>query len=635
MISLDLAPGKARPLGEPPGASAPVRIAAFDRKLLARLALRLAMALSLLLLAGMFGIAVVRAAYAGRIYPGVQVGETDTGGMHRDSAAALLNDRVAALDNSFITFTMGGTTWRPTLAELGVTVDIDASLDNAMAIGREGAARDRFSSAARLMRGSVSAPLVISLDESTLDRWFTSIDQQLGLPAANAALTIAGTSVTITPSQNGIGVDRTAARSAVVAAIATLHPITLPLPTIAQAAAIPAEALEPTRAAIATALSQAVSITYGDRQWTITADQFAPFVTVAEQPNAAGLYYDIDGPGLAQSLAAVIGGDLDQPARNAVLGWDGKLVALRASRDGRELQAGTLADLVAASMFGDHSPVVAPVKVTKPEIDSNNLAAYQITTKLGSGSSNYEGSNEGRATNIAVGADLLNGTLVPPHGVFSFNHSIGEITADKGYVEAKVIQGDRVGRDIGGGICQVSTTVFRAAFLGGFPLIEAWPHVYRLPFYEQDGWEPGLDASIAQPEGDPFGGGDFRFQNPSDGWLLIQAYTDGLRVYVDIYGPDLGYTVDITGPIESDPIPIPRDIEVVDYDLPAGWIELTELPEEGLETRYIRTVYAPDGSVVVSDDYFSRFAARGNVYRVSPDMVGQSPAGGYQGDPQT
>ncbi len=117
-----------------------------------------------------------------------------------------------------------------------------------------------------------------------------------------------------------------------------------------------------------------------------------------------------------------------------------------------------------------------------------------------------------------------------------------------GSSKSNVVDGERIGRDIGGGICQVSTTVFRAAFKAGLPITEWHPHRYRMSFYEQDDWPPGLDASILQPEGNPFGGGDFQFDNPSDSYLLIESYVDGPRVVIVLYGPELDYTVESPAP---------------------------------------------------------------------------------------
>jgi vancomycin resistance protein YoaR len=156
------------------------------------------------------------------------------------------------------------------------------------------------------------------------------------------------------------------------------------------------------------------------------------------------------------------------------------------------------------------------------------------------------------------------------------------------------------------------------------PIVEGWPHRWRLGFYEMDDWTPGLDASIMQPEGDPFGGGDFRFENPSDSWMLVESYVEWPRVFVILYGADLGYTVDISDPDFGETTPPLQPSEVVDPKLPAGTVQQTEWAAPGLDVNYYRTVYDRDGNTVLSDDWPTSFYARGDVYKVSPDMQGRS-----------
>jgi len=335
----------------------------------------------------------------------------------------------------------------------------------------------------------------------------------------------------------------------------------------------------------------------------------------------------LDRKALAKYLSSLLSDEVNSQPVDAIVGWNGeKVVSVEQSVDGAKLKPSTLAEDVATSFFGDHQAVEIPVAVVKPDIDSKNLAALGITTRLAVGTSNFEGSDDGRATNIIVGANLLNGTLIPPQTSFSFNHSVGVIDEDSGFVESNVVDGERIGRDIGGGICQVSTTVFRAAFEAGLPIEEWNPHRYRMGFYELDDWDPGLDASILQPEGDPFSGGDLIFHNPTDSWMLMEAYTDGPRVVIILYGADLGYTVNVTGPIFGDTYQPTEDVEVIKDDLPAGTIQQSEYQQEGIDVSFVRQVLDRDGNEISNDEFFSHFYPRGNVYQVSPDMAGQSPA---------
>jgi vancomycin resistance protein YoaR len=161
------------------------------------------------------------------------------------------------------------------------------------------------------------------------------------------------------------------------------------------------------------------------------------------------------------------------------------------------------------------------------------------------------------------------------------------------------------------------------------PIGEWWPHLYRLSFYEYDGWTAGLDASILQ-SGPREQWGDFTFTNPTDGHLLIEAYVDeeNQTDVVVIYGPDTGWNVEVSEPRTGDPIlgADQPDIEVVDEALaPGTWIQ-SEYRQDGLEISYVRTVTDRDGNVIDEWIAYSRFAARGDVYKVSPDMKGESPA---------
>ena len=174
---------------------------------------------------------------------------------------------------------------------------------------------------------------------------------------------------------------------------------------------------------------------------------------------------------------------------------------------------------------------------------------------------------------------LLNGTLVPPGGIFSFNGAIGEITADKGYQEASVVVAEQVGRDIGGGVCQVSTTVFRAALIAGMPIEEWHPHTFRLPGYEGDNWPAGFDASILQWGGDPSAWGDFKFENYSDSWLLVESWVSGQTMTVNIYGTSDG-----------------RQVELNSWG-----------PMEGNDAAFTRVVTDSNGEVIAEREFYSDF----------------------------
>lgn len=601
------------------------RRASHGRRLLTRAAI--VAAVLMVVLSG--ALLLVREAHKGRVYPAVIAGGEALGGLTAPEAKTALGQRAAALTSAPVRFTYNDREWSAPLGDLGVTVDTDAAFARAYEIGREDGALGRLQSTAQLAREDQRIPLPVSLDHQPLTRWFDSIDRDLGMPPREAALAIDGTSVTIVPETDGTIVDRVAATAALVESLRGLGAVQAELPTISQPAAVRAADLTAARDQMARALSQSVQVTFGDAYWTLSPGDIGRFVKQridSGKRGAEAVSLTLDRETMAGWLDERLAPEINRQPADAVVGWNGGLVSVVESVNGVELNPTELAQEIEASFFGNHGPVAAPATITRPRIDSANLDRLGIVTLLGTGTSNYAGSTDGRATNVAVGAERLNGTLVPPGGEYSFNNSIGVINEENGFVEAQVIDGERIGQDIGGGICQVSTTVFRAAYLAGMPIGEWWPHRYQIPFYEYDGWPPGLDASILQPTEDPSTWGDFKFGNPSDGWLLVESWTNGVQVVVNIYGPDLGYAVDTTGPTIGEKLQIEPDLEIVDPELDAGTINHTESPQEGLEVSHYRVVTDRNSNIVSEGNFYTKYYPRGNVWQVSPDMKEKSPA---------
>ncbi len=574
----------------------------------------------------------LRSAYGDKVYPSVAVADMDLGGLTPAEARATLQARADALERDTVTFTFQGKTWTPTLGELGAKIDVDRAFDEAYQLGREGNAWDRLVSTSRLAREETYVPLRISLDQVTLNRWFDQVDSELGLPPHDAFLVVKGTTVAVDPEVDGTVIDRPEATRRVQAALQGLTPIAEPLPVLSKVAKVRTTDLATAQQRVQQALSRPVKVRFEDQSWSIAPADLGEFVVQRVDPAKTGeeaVIVGVDEEALASWLADEFTDKVNREPVDATVGWNGGPVALTESADGVTLKPLTFARVVSETLFGNSKPIDIPVTVTKPAVDSNNLAALGITTELARGDSSYVGSTPDRATNVETGTRLLNNTLVPPHGEFDFNRAIGEITADKGYVDAKVIACERIDRDLGGGICSVSTTVFRAALLAGLPITEWNPHRYRLTMYEADGWGPGFDASILQPEGNPFEpGNSFKFANPTDSWMLVESWADGAHVVVVIYGPELGWRAEVTDAERGETIPIDPPLEIVDDRLAPGTIEHTEAPEEGFVVSFIRDVYDRDNSLIESRQFRTVFHSRGNVYRVSPDMKGMSPASG-------
>jgi vancomycin resistance protein YoaR len=607
------------PLLEHNSVSTPVRIGS-----------RVVLGFALLLLVAAVSLIWFRENYDNSVYPGVHVAGVDLSGMSHGEATAAIEARATELEETRAYFEYQGQTWSPTLRELGVTVEAGSSIDSAFHIGREDDALGRLKSAVSTTRSETWLPLQIDLSSNVLESWAAGVDRDLGIVPKDATLIIENGVASINPEINGTIVDRLGLQQLLVQTISTLQAPNAVLPVMPQIPTVYADDFAIGKSRIDQALSDSVTIRLDGQTWTISPADFGQFISTEINPSKSGpdaIEIAIDERGLSNFLNEELGDEVSRDPVDAKVAWNGeRVIAIEESQPGAMLRPATLASNVAESFFGDHQPTDVPITVVEPKVDSDNLDALGITTKLAAASSNFDGSDDARATNIVVGTNLLNGELVPPGGEFSFHHAVGIISVDNGFVEADVIDGEQIGRDVGGGICQVSTTVFRAALYSGLPISEWWPHRFRLGFYELDGWTAGLDASILQPEGDPFSGGNFKFVNPTDSWLLVESYVEWPRAYVVIYGPDLGYDVKISEPIFGSEYPPSEDSETVDPKLAPGTMVQADWAQKGLDVSYNRVVYGPDGEVAREDTFKTHFSPRGNVYKVSPDMQGRSPA---------
>ena len=253
--------------------------------------------------------------------------------------------------------------------------------------------------------------------------------------------------------------------------------------------------------------------------------------------------------------------------------------------------------------------VAVPMTELPPSIDGTNLASLGITTELASGVSSFRASQAYRITNIRAGAHQMNGILVEPGATFSFNDNLGDVDAAHGFVEGSAIIDNRTQKEWGGGLCQVSTTMFRAAFFAGLPISERHEHAFSIRWYEELGEPPGLDATIYT------GYDDLKFVNDTGNWILVQSYVDleQQRLRIALYGAPTGRSVAMGHRVLSTtPAPI-KAVYVDDPTVPRGTVKRTDWSRPGMKAEVSRVVR--QGDIVLSTDTFpTEFKPWPNIY---------------------
>ncbi|WP_245588515.1 VanW family protein [Deinococcus pimensis] len=270
----------------------------------------------------------------------------------------------------------------------------------------------------------------------------------------------------------------------------------------------------------------------------------------------------------------------------------------------------TLAAVEAALKDPRSRNVNVAASFTRPSRTPDFFLNRGITAMLGEGSTNYLGSSAARATNIHVGTRNFQDRLFEGE-TFSFNDAVGPVTTANGYVTGLVIAGDQTASGVGGGICQVSTTVFRALYAAGLPVVQRQNHSYQVHWYDPQ----GLDATIYQPTL------DLKFRNDTGGAIWTQAdWDDRLGVLnVRAFGRPRAETVEISTPkvLASTPAPPARFIQ--DPTLAPGRRVQVDWAAPGA-TIEVERVLRRDGKVVRRDTLRSVYRPWPNIYRVGPDV---------------
>lgn len=295
---------------------------------------------------------------------------------------------------------------------------------------------------------------------------------------------------------------------------------------------------------------------------------------------------------------------------------NGKVTAFKPSSDGQtldkdKLNQEILGEGVTISTLHPKSLIIkVPIKTIKPKITTESVNNFGIKELLASGTSTFYHSIPSRVYNIELAASRLNGILVPPNEVFSFDNALGDVTSLTGYKQAYVIQNGRTVLGDGGGVCQVSTTFFRALLNAGLPIVERHAHSYRVGYYEQDSG-PGFDATIYYPSV------DLKFRNDTGNYILIQAAMDpkNMRLTFYLYGTKDGRQVSISKSVITNETPAPPPLYKDDPSLPKGTTQQVDFAAPGADVYFTREV-TKNGRVVLADKFVSNYQPWQAIYLV-------------------
>lgn len=571
--------------------------------------------------------------YRDRVILGVNVLGQSISGMTRAEAQRFLEnkfgqpDAILARFGDAITLRDGNTAWRAYPWELGLRTDFGPVAESAVALGHRGAPLDMLIEQARCLWLPCDLGVDAQFDEQTARAYLSWLAPQVDQPPRDASVRIEGLRVVATPAQNGRELDgktmlarmRRRVLGEDQGDIAIAFREIVPLITDATTAKAQAEAL----------LAAPVLLTFDNRAWAIDQAALAAMIAIQPQQEEDGklrLTAALDRAQLGAYLKT-IARDINQPARDARFRFDpstGTLTPIIASQSGHTLDPDAAAEQIAQQLLASATRVpgsairsaraiALPVAVTKPTIAMEDATKFGIKELVAQGVSNFKGSALGRIQNIRTATAQFEGIVIPPGGTFSFVQYLGDVVEANGYDDAYIIFADRTVLGPGGGVCQVSTTVFRAAFFGGFPIIERWAHAYRVGFYEPP---VGLDATVFAPSV------DLKFKNDTEAYLLIQPKLDlkANTLTFNFYGTKPNRTVEMEEPIMEHIIKHGPPIYTEDPTLKKGVTKQVDFAHDGADVTVWRKIIV-NGQVVKREKFFSRYEPWVARYLVGTKVV--------------
>lgn len=527
------------------------------------------------------------------------------GGMDPASAKALLTERI----NEPLILALGNNYYQETFADLGLEYDLDKAVEKASDAGKE----NFISSAIQLFKSPFYKQEVVletRIDQEKYQKFTARLRADIDQDVQTSYVEAKEGQLKFVEGKDGLVVDQTALDITFRQKLAAFQGGVVKIPV----AFVSAGLKEPDgQLAVGEArkfLGRKITISFGEKTWILGDSQIIPMLTFSKN---GALKIALDEAKVSKyvtQIAQEVNQDTQEPKLTIE---NGKAQVFKPSQDGLKLDQEKTKKELTLLLITDQKSDSLTLSVLREEarVKTEEINDLGIKEIVGRGASNFAGSSAERIFNIELASSKINGTLVAPNDTFSFNRVIGDISAATGYKTAYIIERGRTLFGAGGGVCQVSTTAFRAALYSGLPLVERHTHAYRVRYYEQAGHPVGLDATIYTPSV------DFKFKNDTQNWILITTEVNRklATLTFEFWGTKDGRTVEISKPQVSGLVKPPDPLYEDDPTLPKGVTKQADFAAWGAYVKVKRKVVR-DGQDLISEEIISRYRPWQAVFKV-------------------
>jgi vancomycin resistance protein YoaR len=544
-------------------------------------------------------ILVDSAVYYNKVHAGVSVNGIDLGGQTKTEAIASLSSVVDKAQNSPITLTSGDKTWTLLPSDVGATMDVEGAVKAAMEVSRKSNFIADIGTRWKLFFSKKDLPLTGSVDGAKMQTFVAGIAKELDVAPVNAALSIENGQIKVIDSVEGKVVDQAGLAKQLQALLVTLHSTSVEVPIAVKEPDVKAEDNAQAQKQAETMISGPVTIVNGSDSWTITAGQIASYMgfTSQNENGVSTLVPEMDVTKLQPLLTQIAPSVATDPV-DATFQSDGTKAWVVPGKNGEQLdQDATAQAITAATLKTGDRTVQVVTKEKEPNLTTQKATDMGIKDVLGTYTTTYNCPTP-RQINVKLCTKYATDVMLAPGQEYNFDQQIGPRTAARGWQLAPGIVGPNQLEDVlGGGICQVSTTMFNAAGNAGLDITERHNHSLYINHYPK-----GRDATVTG------GGKNLRFKNDTDHYIWVRGSSTGVTTTITIYGTDDGRKGHVTWTVgDFYGRQAMTNVTVTDPLLKFGKTSLIQSGQSGKSLKTTRVV-TRNGQVIHNDVWISTWA---------------------------
>lgn len=546
--------------------------------------------------------------YLNKIFPNVVIADVDVGGLNHEDAVNKLSQSIKVPER--VKLIKQEDSFEIVTNKINLTYDFNESANRAYYLSRTGNIFLDSYGKIKLLYNPKNIGLTTKIDDGVLSKFISVVSGQISVDPVLPTVSIVNGKVQINKGKKGTEVDSTSLRAEIGLVLAYAKNDVINIPVKEVDLTLDDDEVVNLQKRAEKFIGRELRIKFESQSNVVDNFTYSDSLLLKLIRPEGGVNEEE-----VAKLIASIAKKINRDPQNPKFKFDGDRVSeFEPALDGIKLDESKLREsiinVISQIENSDEKQITldAPVTKTPPDVSTDKVNNLGIKELIGRGSSTYFHSIPGRVFNVGLATSRINGVLVKPGDTFSFNNALGDVSEFTGYQQAYIISEGKTILGDGGGVCQVSSTLFRALLNAGLPITERTAHAYRVGYYEQNS-PPGMDATVYGPLP------DLKFKNDTDNYILIVAKADPKRfsLIFELYGTKDGRVATVTKPVVLNISPALPTVYQDDPSLPAGTLKQVDYSASGAKVSFNYKVER-GGSTIFKKTFVSNYRPWAAVY---------------------